>query len=158
MFCKKSALQNFAEFIGKHLCLRPTTLLKKRLWHRCFPMNFAKFLRTPVLIEHLWWLLLNQGRWFVKQELFERHEPNHMQRGTLLFIAPEQLPGNYPIKQAKLEDLPNHGSFWQLLHLLHTISMAILNHLYLNDIWLFQLMIFDYFSYSMLIRLSEVLG
>ena len=25
----------------------PATLLKKRLWHRCFPVNFAKFLRTP---------------------------------------------------------------------------------------------------------------
>ena len=23
-----------------------TSLLKKRLWHRCFPVNFAKFLRT----------------------------------------------------------------------------------------------------------------
>ena len=33
---------------------RPATLLKKRLWHRCFPVNFAKFLGTPVLIEHLW--------------------------------------------------------------------------------------------------------
>ena len=22
--------------------------IKKRLWHRCFPMNFAKFLRTPI--------------------------------------------------------------------------------------------------------------
>ena len=29
--------------------LRPVTLLKKRLWHRCFPVNFAKFLRTPFL-------------------------------------------------------------------------------------------------------------
>ena len=27
--------------------IRPATLLKKRLWHRCYPMNFAKFLRTP---------------------------------------------------------------------------------------------------------------
>ena len=27
----------------------PATLLKKRPWHRCFPVNFAKFLRTPVL-------------------------------------------------------------------------------------------------------------
>ena len=27
----------------------PPTLLKKRLWHRCFPVNFAKFLRTPLL-------------------------------------------------------------------------------------------------------------
>ena len=24
----------------------PATLLKKRLWHRCFPANFVKFLRT----------------------------------------------------------------------------------------------------------------
>ena len=24
----------------------PATLLKKRLWHRCFTVNFAKFLRT----------------------------------------------------------------------------------------------------------------
>ena len=29
--------------------LRPATLLKKKLWHRCFPMNFAKFLRRPFL-------------------------------------------------------------------------------------------------------------
>ena len=26
--------------------LRPANLLKKRLWHRCFPVNFAKFIRT----------------------------------------------------------------------------------------------------------------
>ena len=29
------------------LQLRPATLLEKRFWHRCFPANFAKFLRTP---------------------------------------------------------------------------------------------------------------
>ena len=32
--------------------------IKKRLWHRCFPVNFAKFLRTPFLTKHLRWLLL----------------------------------------------------------------------------------------------------
>ena len=26
---------------------------------RCFPVNFAKFLRTPFLIEHFPWLLLS---------------------------------------------------------------------------------------------------
>ena len=31
---------------------------KKRLLHRCFPVNIAKFLRTALFIEHLWWLLL----------------------------------------------------------------------------------------------------
>ena len=25
----------------------PETLLKKGLWHRCFPVNFVEFLRTP---------------------------------------------------------------------------------------------------------------
>ena len=25
----------------------PSTLLKKSLWQRCFPVNFAKFLSTP---------------------------------------------------------------------------------------------------------------
>ena len=64
-----------------------------------------------------------------------------MSRGTLLFMAPEPLPGKYLVKQAKQEDLPYHGSFWQLLLLLQTISMAILNYLYLNDIWLFQLLL-----------------
>ena len=33
---------------------RPVTLLKKRLWYRCFPVNFAKFLGAPFFIEHLW--------------------------------------------------------------------------------------------------------
>ena len=32
---------------------------KKRLWHRCFPVNFAKFLRIPFSVEYLRWLLLN---------------------------------------------------------------------------------------------------
>ena len=27
---------------------RPATLIKKRLWHRCFPLNFVKFLRTSL--------------------------------------------------------------------------------------------------------------
>ena len=37
---------------------RPATFLKKRLWHRFFTLNFAKFLKTLLLIEHLWWQLL----------------------------------------------------------------------------------------------------
>ena len=73
VFCNKDVLRNFAKFTGKHLCtslffdkvavLRPAILLKKRLWHSCFPVNFAKFLRTPFFIEHLWWLLLMLEPW-----------------------------------------------------------------------------------------------
>ena len=52
----KNVLRNFAKFTGKQLCqslffkkvavLRPATLLKKKLSHRCFPVNFTKFLRA----------------------------------------------------------------------------------------------------------------
>ena len=42
---KKGVLNIFAKFTGNRL--RSATLLKKRLCHRCFPMKFAKFLRTP---------------------------------------------------------------------------------------------------------------
>ena len=52
VFCKKGVLTDFAKFTGKHLCQRlffnkVAGLLKKSLSHRCFPVNFAKFLRTP---------------------------------------------------------------------------------------------------------------
>ena len=64
---KKAVLRNFTKFAGKHLCQSLfliklqapglLTLLKKQLWHRCFSVNFAKLLRRPFYIEHLWWLL-----------------------------------------------------------------------------------------------------
>ena len=38
--------------------LRSANLFKKRFWHRCFPVHFAKFPRTPFLRERLRWLLL----------------------------------------------------------------------------------------------------
>ena len=51
---------NFTKFnfFNKVAGLRPATLLKKRLRHMCFPVNFAKFLRAPFLTDHLRWLPL----------------------------------------------------------------------------------------------------
>ena len=58
-FVRKDVLRNFTKLTGKHLCqslffnkvadLKPATSLKKRLCHRCFSVNFAKFLKTPFL-------------------------------------------------------------------------------------------------------------
>ena len=48
VFCKKGVLGNLTKFTGKHLW--------KRLCHRCFPVNFVRFLRTPFFREHLRWL------------------------------------------------------------------------------------------------------
>ena len=40
---------------------------KNRPWHRRFPVNFAKFLKTTFIIKHFWWLLLqvNQPGLFI---------------------------------------------------------------------------------------------
>ena len=68
VFCKKGVLKNLAKFTGKYLChslffnkvadLSSATLFKRRLWHRCISVNFAKFLRTLIFIENLCRLLL----------------------------------------------------------------------------------------------------
>ena len=58
MFFKIGILQNFANFTGKNLCWslfnevvgpQACNLIKKRLQHKCFPVKFAKILRTPFL-------------------------------------------------------------------------------------------------------------
>ena len=52
-------LQNSQENIRARIfILINTVLLKKRLWHRCFLVNFAKILRTAFFREYLRWLLL----------------------------------------------------------------------------------------------------
>ena len=48
---KRCCVRNFAKFIGKHL--RQILFLKKRLWHRCFPVNIANFLRRTFFLKHL---------------------------------------------------------------------------------------------------------
>ena len=53
MFCKKRFPYNIRKIDMERDSNRPATLLKRRLRHRCFPGNFAKFLRTPFFTEHL---------------------------------------------------------------------------------------------------------
>ena len=65
---EKGVLKNFTIFTEKHLCrslfliklkasLRPATLLKKRLQHRCFPVMFfceyCEILKNTYFVEHL---------------------------------------------------------------------------------------------------------
>ena len=83
VFCEKGVLRNFAKFTG-NTCARvsfliklqaaPATLLKKGLWHRCFPVcnfikketlaqvfscEFCEISKNTFFIEHLRWLLKN---------------------------------------------------------------------------------------------------
>ena len=43
VFFKKCVLKNFANFLFNN-----AASLERRLQHRCFPVNFTKFLRTPL--------------------------------------------------------------------------------------------------------------
>ena len=65
VFYEKSLLKSFGKFKGQKSCvgvsfliespaLSRATLLKKKLWFRCFPMNFMNSLRTPISTEQLW--------------------------------------------------------------------------------------------------------
>ena len=56
VFCKKGALRNFAKFTEKHQ--RRSLFYLKRDPGTVVSMNFAKFLRTPFLTEHLRFLHL----------------------------------------------------------------------------------------------------
>ena len=66
MFFKIDSLKNFANFTGKHtfwslflVKLQVCNFFKNRFKHTCFPVKFAKSLRTPFFIEHPLWLLLS---------------------------------------------------------------------------------------------------
>ena len=89
---KKDALENFAKFTGKYLWqslffnkvagLRSTTLLKNRLWHRCIPVNFAKFSRTPFLQNTSEWVLL-----FIKNTSRAYKQCRHFIEGTCEYFG-----------------------------------------------------------------------
>ena len=90
---RKCVLRNFKKFTGKHLCqslffnkvagLSPANLLKKRLWHRCFSLNFLKFLRTPflqntsgrLLLHFFGWLLIVKASLKVWKVFIKQYHP-----------------------------------------------------------------------------------
>ena len=82
-FIEIGVLKNFTKFTRKRLCQslffnkvaglwslyliqafrpatflkrysRPAILFKKRLWHRCFPVNFVEIFKNTFFTEHLW--------------------------------------------------------------------------------------------------------
>ena len=56
--CKKVLSEKCSQNSQEKACVRDPILIKlhskavkKRLWHKCFPVNLAKFLRTPFLLN-----------------------------------------------------------------------------------------------------------
>ena len=89
VFCKKvflEILQNSKE----NTCVRVSFWIKLRPWHRCFPVSFAKFLRTPFFQNTF-------GRLFLRFE-----EMNHRFFSNITIL-----------------DFSNHKSFGQLSQVLN---------------------------------------
>ena len=45
------------------------TLFKKRLRHRCFSVNLAKFLKTPILQNTYKWLVLDFAQFYMRHSV-----------------------------------------------------------------------------------------
>ena len=80
MFFKIGALKNFANFYRKTPVLdslfnkvagpQACSFIKKRLQHRCFPVKFAKLLRTPFFTEHLRWQVIKASAYLTSLVTF----------------------------------------------------------------------------------------
>ena len=116
VFCKKGILRNFAKVTEKHLC-RSAILLKKWLWHRYFPVNFAKFLRTTFLTEHLRWLLLNVIFWrLCVPRMFTNLNMNDNKR-KIGFGKKEMLEGKkyFICKTLSVKEFLNFLAGWRII-------------------------------------------
>ena len=71
------------EFFNKVADLTSTILLEKRLWRWCFPVNFAKVLRTPFLQNTYGRLPLT------RRTMLPRHIP-----GKIIIFSLEQIMVN----------------------------------------------------------------
>ena len=74
----------FLEISRENTCARVSFLIK-RLWHRCFPVNLAKFLTA----EHLRWLLLIQLPYV--SSLVETNCANLVTKSKLFFCCYWQM-------------------------------------------------------------------
>ena len=84
-FIKIGVVKIFLKFIGKHMY---QILLKKRLQHRCFPVNFVKFLITPFLQNVSGRLLLSKLTF--QTYLIIRPEYNFFKPGRFDMVSSER--------------------------------------------------------------------
>ena len=94
MFFRIGVFRNLTIFKGNHLCwslllknlqAEGLQLHKKRLQHSCFLAEFAKFLRTTFLKEHLWRVLLH---FFFKKALLNSHFTKPCYNILIFFSSP----------------------------------------------------------------------
>ena len=91
------------------------TLLKKKLWHRFFPVDFAKFLRTSFLIEHPRWLLLFRLKTFkidLERTTMEMMPTQTLHSNYLIFSGQFLLNSNIKWWTIRFTKTYYHREFW----------------------------------------------
>ena len=79
-FTQNSQENNWASVSSLIKLPASANLLKNRLWHRCFPVNFVKFSKTPFSLEHLQWLFLKMERFHCAQKSREMQFRNKFRK------------------------------------------------------------------------------
>ena len=118
---KKGVLKNIANFtwktrVGVSYLLN---FIKKRLKHRCFPMKFAKFLRTPILKKICERLLLNFA-FLIKPKtcaLFKKKK-------WYQFARPFWILNNSPWSPYNLHDTRPSVSLFYMVSYIHRQTIA----------------------------------
>ena len=92
--------------------LTPAILLKKRLQHRCFPVNFAKSITTPSFTEHLQTTASVHG---INNISSQRSSISETVRYlTYDTIKPLTLHSLWPLTQDIVDLLVTWTHFWKL--------------------------------------------
>ena len=99
--------------------LRLATLLKKKLWHRCFPVNFATFSRTPTFKEHLRWLLLTKLSF------------QTIAHGFLTTATINHIPGSIYLLKVNNENIRTRCEICSMLTIIVIVKFERISHLVL---------------------------
>ena len=80
--------------------------IKKRLWQRCFPVNFAKFLRAPFLQITSGWLLLALDVIKIQKNSFCFKDLLSYLAAKFFIIKPLRWDGCFAVTLAQWESIP----------------------------------------------------
>ena len=137
------------------------TLLKKRLWHRYFPVNFVKFLRKPflrntsgrlLLYFTICYLFLNSIKvlirfWSIFKGATKLHFTYYLWVWSLLFFNisvsklafPTNYFGNLVFRFCVLDEFSVYSEIWILYHIYEIIRFRIIEFIfiivYMSTIW-----------------------
>ena len=100
MLYKKGAPENSTKFIGKHPCQtnEAYNFIKKETLTQVFYYEFWEIFKNT-FFDRIPQVAASESRSQICQtRTIWATRTKHMQRVMLLYMAPEQLPGKYPIK------------------------------------------------------------